>query len=217
MNPLWFRFDQRGAVLGQLVNFDISGLALPLPAVYIIFDLIRSRAVNPIRKIVVYTFWFLPFKRFRTDHWGLFVPPWPEQYRTVVFQPVPFRFLFGSLELYRRGVPDRRFQYLVKTGTERGAALSNGSVFALTFRHAAFQKERFVPVLPDRRTVPGCFHPHRFDRNARVWHRRYSAQPIGRACRFRALPVPSGTVDRMDCPPGGPVQRQCISRGDDER
>lgn len=94
--------------------FDMSGLGLLILAAYIILDLTKNRGTGLVRKVVIYSFVFYILLVFQQTTGGLHIPPLPVTYRTVLFQPLPFRFIADWLELYRQGVTDWRLWYSVR-------------------------------------------------------------------------------------------------------
>ena len=131
-----------------MVTFDLSGLALPLLAAYIILDLIRNRGASPVRRVAVYTFVFYLLNVFQQTTGGLHIPPLPPEYRSVAFQPVPFWFVADWLELYRQVGPDWRFWYSVRLSMLNMVLLFPLGVYMpLLFRVHSYKKAAFFLAL----------------------------------------------------------------------
>ncbi len=84
--------------MGYWVNF--VPIVTLLLVIYIIYDLIRHKTADIIRRVILYSFIFYIIYVFQYTTGGFHIPP-QEYFRELTFQPIPFQFVSDWQQAYR--------------------------------------------------------------------------------------------------------------------
>lgn len=92
---------------------EVVPVGILLLIIYIIIDCIRNKTANLLRRVIFYSFLLYILYVFQYTTGGLHFPP-RQFVETVLFQPLPFKFVSDWIQAYQPGGSNWFFWYSVK-------------------------------------------------------------------------------------------------------